>query len=102
MVAYIEQRADAHRGETEMTKINAAGWMVQDRDGYAIFGVGGTEAEAWAQVADGVGDEMDAERFVAFEASAALIQQVNECGGAIAWAVIDGVACTTDEADLAD
>ena len=84
-----------------MTTINASGWMVQDRDGYAIFGVGDTEEAAWAQVADGVGDEMNAADFMAFEASSALIQQVNECGGQIAWAVIDGVACTISEADLA-
>lgn len=93
-----------------MTKtIEAAGYMIQDNDGRAIYGIGSTADEAWAQVVDGVGTFFDSHgndipsdqarqtQFKTRRASAALMAQVEAEGGAISWGVVRGVACTVDE-----
>lgn len=94
-----------------MTSIIAAGYMIQDKQGTAIFGIGATVDEAWAQVVDGAGpffdsygnekadDDAFVEDFRAYGATAALIAKVEAEGGAIAWDVIYGVACTIQEAE---
>lgn len=91
------------------TNITAAGYIIQDKQGNAIFGIGETVDEAWAQVVSGAGPFFDAygnekddeaafvEDFEAHGATAALMQQVREEGGAIAWGMVRGVACTDDE-----
>lgn len=96
-----------------MTTLTATGYIIQDRDGYAIFGIGETKDEAWVEVVDGVGafhgpdggdipaDEARDTQFVTYPATAALLAQVRDCGGQIAWGMIDGVACTADEEDAA-
>lgn len=95
-----------------MTKtITAAGYIIQDKQGNAIFGIGETVDEAWAQVVreagpffDAYGNEKDDERaftedFKAYGATAALIEKVKDWGGAITWDVVDGVACLPEESD---
>lgn len=91
-------------GENEMTKHTAAGYMIQDIQGSAIYGVGETVDEAWAQVVDGVGtfhnahgdeispDEAYETQFKAYGATAELIAHVNDYGGEITWDVTEGVA----------
>jgi len=98
-----------------MTKIlTAAGYMIQDLQGNAIFGVGATVDEAWAQVVDAVGtfhgpmgneisaDEAYQTQFKTFGATQALLDKVAAEGGNIAWGVIGGVGCTRDEAEEVD
>ena len=92
----------------------ATGYIIQDKDGYAIFGVGATVDEAWEQVVADAGqffdadcNEKDAEQafkedFKAYGATAALIAKVEADGGAIAWDVVDGIACTIEEAEKVD
>jgi hypothetical protein len=82
------------------------GYIIQDAGGYAIFGTGSTIEKAWAEVVDGVGyffdkdgEPIDAEtafhhQFKAYPATAALIAQVADHGGAIAWDIVDGIATT--------
>ena len=97
-----------------MTKmIEAAGYMIQDIQGNAIFGIGLTVDEAWAMVVDGVGAFFDAygndipadqayeTQFKAYGVSAALMAQVNAEGGAIAWGRVRGIGCTVAEEELA-
>jgi hypothetical protein len=91
------------------TKPQAAGYIIQDKQGIAIHGFGETVGEAWAMVVDGAGPFFDAhgnekadeqaytEDFKTYGATAALIEQVRTEGGAIAWGLVAGVACTTDE-----
>lgn len=88
----------------------AAGYMIQDKQGNAIFGVGETVDEAWSQVVDGAGPFFDAygnekdedtafkEDFRVYGATEALIAKVKADGSAIAWEVVDGIACTEAEA----
>lgn len=92
----------------------ATGYIIQDKQGYAIYGIGATVDEAWAQVVADVGPFFDAygnekadeeaftEDFKVYGATAALIAQVKDYGGAIAWSVVDGIACTTEEAETVD
>lgn len=96
------------------TTISAAGYMIQDRQGYAIHGIGETVDEAWAEVVAGAGPFFDAhgnerdaetaylEEFTTYGATAALLAKVRAEGGAISWAVIGGVACTREEAEAAE
>ena len=91
------------------TTIQAAGYIIQDKQAYAIQGFGDTVAEAWAMVVDGAGPFFDAygneksdeqafiEDFKTRGATAALIEQVRTEGGAIAWGLVAGVACTVAE-----
>lgn len=95
-------------------KIEASGYIIQDKQGNAIYGTGSTVVEAWAQVVaeagpfmDAYGNEKDDERafvedFKAYGATAALIAKVKTEGGAIAWDVVRGIACVPGEADDAD
>ncbi len=90
-------------------KIEAAGYMIQDIQGNAIFGIGETVDEAWAMVLDGVGtfhdaygndiapDEACETQFKTYGATAALMAQVKAQGGDIAWGVVRGVGCTVAE-----
>ena len=93
-----------------MTDITAAGYMIQDKQGYAIHGIGATVDEAWAEVVanagpftNSVGDEITPdeafEDFKVYGATAALIDKVKAEGGDIAWSVVGGVACTRQEAE---
>ena len=97
-----------------MTKpIEAAGYMIQDVQGNAIFGIGETVEEAWAKVVEDAGpffnaygdeisnDEAYETKFKAYGASAALMTQVQEYGGLVAWGMVRGVACTEEEEDQA-
>lgn len=93
-----------------MTTIKAAGYIIQDKQGNAIFGFGKTVDEAWSQVVreagpffDAYGNEKDDERaytedFKTYGATAALIEKVKQEGGAIAWSHVGGIACTREEA----
>ena len=95
------------------TMIEAAGYMIQDNQGNAIYGIGATVDEAWAMVVDGVGTFFDAygndipadqayeTQFKSYGASAALMAQVKAEGGAIAWGVVRGIGCTIAEEELA-
>ena len=94
------------------TQIEAAGYMIQDNQGNAIYGIGATVDEAWAMVVDGVGTFFDAygnnipadqayeTQFKTYGATATLIAQVKSEGGAIAWAIVRGVGCTIAEVDV--
>lgn len=90
--------------------MNAIGYMIQDTQGNAIFGVGQTVDEAWVQVldcakndmggapwADADGDPYDLDDvyacdFKTYGATSALIDYVNKNGGDIVWSVTNGVA----------
>lgn len=97
------------------TSIKAAGFIVMTAE--AIFGSGRTEAEAatdaksWVdienrnQIPSSVTDD-DANilmhgGFAMVAATEALIQQVEEKGGDIAWGLVGGVACTCEEEEAA-
>ena len=89
----------------------AAGYIVQDKDGYAIAGFGATADAAWAMTCDGIGTFHDAQgddvahevaretQFLTIPATAALIAEVELRGGAISWTVVNGIACTDAEAE---
>ena len=70
-------------------------------DDVAIYGVGNTEAEAvddyeeWAQESDLLGAKV-------LRATPALVRQVIDVGGNIAWGVVDGVESTVDESEQAE
>ena len=95
------------------TTIEAVGYVIQDIQGNAIYGIGETVDEAWAMVVDGVGtfhyaygddipaDEAYNTQFKTYGATKALMDQVMANGGAIAWGVVQGVACTVAEAETA-
>lgn len=98
-----------NKGDMQMTNLNSVGYAIADKTGEAIWGIGATVDEAWAMVVDGAGHFEDAhgntiDPDVAFErhfrvygATAALLAQVNDKGGALVWHVADGVACTDEE-----
>lgn len=90
-----------------------AGYIAQDRDGYAIAGIGDTAEAARADALSNVGPWEDRDgntvdpdhpefgfdaKFTVLPATAALLAQVRAEGGAIGWSVVDGIACTRDEA----
>ena len=58
---------------------------------------GGIEYRAFTE--DDLGRPQDGKHY-ALPATAALLAQVEDVGGAISWEVVDGVACTCDEAAL--
>ncbi len=90
-----------------------AGYIAQDRDGYAIAGIGDTAEAARADALSNVGPWEDRDgnsvgadhpefgfgaKYAIFPATAALLAKVAAEGGAIGWSVVDGIACTRDEA----
>lgn len=95
-----------------MTKhLIATGYIIQDKQGTAIFGYGDTVDEAWAMARDGAGPFIDAygepkdderaytEDFRTFAATPALIAKVKTEGGAICWTHSGLIACTCEEGD---
>lgn len=94
-----------------MITISPAGYIVQDRQSIAIFGAGLTVEAAWAMAADGAGpfrdaygneltdDDAFARYFRAYGATQELLDLVTRAGGALAWHVVGGVACTVAEYD---
>lgn len=97
--------------------ITAAGFVVCNNE--AIWGVGATSDKAWADfvgnleagtviVAEGEDAPEDDSRWVRERdyriraATAALMQQVAERGGNIAWEVARGVCCTIEEFEAGD
>jgi hypothetical protein len=96
------------------TSIRAAGYMIQDRQGNAIYGVGKTVDEAWEMAVDGAGpffgpdgetvdnDWAYSNEFKTYGATAALIEQVMQSGGDCSWHIVSGVACTDAEGEAND
>ena len=91
--------------------IKSTGYIIQDKQGNAIFGYGATVDDAWEMVKDGAAPFFDAygnekadedaytQDFKTYGATAALLAQLAASGGAIAWDVVDGVACTIEEVE---
>jgi hypothetical protein len=98
--------------------LTQAGFIVADDA--AIFGIGPTEEAAWADLRRGMKlakipheSEVEKEdsfcpaywtedRFHAYPATAALLEQVEQRGGAISWDTVNRVACTTEESEAAE
>lgn len=80
-----------------MRKITATGFITE-QPGYAIFGYGNS-AEAALKNAIEWSDSKDTSGFVTYPATAALLAKVQEEGGCISFAIIDGIACTNEEAE---
>ena len=94
--------------------IEAAGYIVVDKEGL-IYGCGSTAAGAWQEAeetlrqasikllsddddsTEELGSWTRASGFETWPASAALITQADEAGGAIGWRSVDGVAVTKRE-----
>lgn len=99
-----------------MKTLKPAGWIISNDA--AIISVGATLADAiadynrdvgWILVTleDGTRDyapmtEDNLGGHIARPATAALLAQVEDVGGAISWEVVHGVACTCDEVVLED
>lgn len=90
--------------------IKSVGYIIQDKQGTAIYGFADTVSDAWKMVCeigpffDAYGNEVDESvvyetQFKTYGATAALINQVKEEGGAISWRIVRGVACTKEEAE---
>ena len=87
----------------------SVGYVIYDHDETAIFGTGATVDAAWAEVmglcdrpidaqtGEPVSDEEWFDIFCVCGASAALLAQVENDGGSIAWGYLAGVACTVGE-----
>lgn len=103
---------------TTMIRTTNAGFITCDKDKLAIYGMGTTEDEAFAEPAEFAGPFMDddgveidttdteanlraAKRdFLVYPATAALMQHVREHGGNIAWDISwDGVCGVDGEFD---
>ena len=107
-------QAEAEAAAAAACEVKASGFVIQDAQGNAIYGAGDTVQEAWAMVADGVGSFFDAfgneiseeqaflTQYKAFGATQKLLAHIKADGGAIAWAVRKGVACTLAEAQAAE
>ena len=92
-----------------MSKLHSVGYAIQDKQGNAIYGVGLTVDEARAEVLKGAAPFFDANgneipndeayetQFKTYGATRALMDEVESKGGAIAWGVVGGVACTREE-----
>lgn len=90
--------------------MESVGYIIQDKQGNAIFGFGATVDDAWAMVVDGCApwigidgeerdhDEVFARDFTVYGATSTLLQHVREYGGATSWRIVGGVACTVEEA----
>jgi len=98
-------------------KIEAAGYMIQDIQGNAIYGVGTTADQAWNDawsMVKGDGpftngndeilsqEEVRETHFKTVPATQTLIDRVESVGGAIAWRQVGGVACTEEEEQAFD
>jgi len=93
------------------SELKAAGYMIQDKQGIVIYGIGESVDEAWAEVVDGVGtffdnfgndipaDDTFEAQFEIYAATRALMDRARMEGGSICWGVIGGVACTVEEAE---
>lgn len=98
-----------HRRTNMTTSLKPAGYMIQDNQGTAIFGIGSTVDEAWTEVVDGLGTFYDSSgkeipadqayrtQFKTYGATAALLEEVERRGGRISWEVVGGVGCTIGE-----
>ena len=93
-----------------MTIVKHKGFIVQDKEGHVIYGIGKTIDDAWKEVVNGVGSFLDAcgnviapqiareTQFRTYPATSALIAEVKAIGGAISWEIVGNVACTCKEA----
>lgn len=97
-----------------MSNTSPSGYVVADKSGL-IHGIGDSASSAWADAestlghagiailsddddtSEELGSWMRRSDLVAWPATAALIQDVETRGGAIAWTNIGRVACTVDE-----
>ena len=89
--------------------MQAKGYMIQDNQGNAIFGVGESVTEAWRGVVramqsftDAYGNTISSHeayltQFKVYGATAKLIAMVDALGGDISWRIVRGVACTVEE-----
>jgi hypothetical protein len=94
-----------------MTTISPAGYIVQDLQSTAIYGAGLTVEAAWTMAADGAGpfgdaygnalsdDDAFGRYYRVYGATQELLDLVARNGGAQAWRVVGGVACTMAEYD---
>lgn len=94
---------------TKVTTIEAAGYIITDKNQEYIWGMGATVDEAWQMVIDGAGVFLDADGverddeevfttdYRTYGASAALIAQLWDFGGTIGWGKVGGVACTVEQ-----
>jgi hypothetical protein len=92
-----------------MTRIETTGYIIQDDDGMAIYGIGKTVDEAWEEVVDEnapffdrrgepiSNEEAFETQFKVYPATAALMAQVEDEGGAISWVTNDDIAMTDEE-----
>ena len=87
-----------------------AGYIIQDLEGYAIYGIGQTVDEAWEEVKSAInfldfeGNEVADDvayhtQFKVFGATQALLDKVKAEGGAISWDIVKGLACTHEETE---
>lgn len=77
-------------------------FIVTDRDRIAIFGIGGTEADALAEANEFAEKGENPDDWRIQPCTRALYDQVHEIGGNIAWGYLpDGTACTCGEEDAA-
>jgi len=110
-----ETTCPTETGDTQMAhSIKAAGFVVEPKNGFAIYGIGATEDEAWADVVDAVGyfqdrfgndispEEARETQFDIVPATAALMQKVRDEGGQIGWTHVDGIACTDTEEEYGE
>ena len=82
--------------------IKTAGWIVHTSE--AIYGTGKTLRAAKDDARKYLDHDTDLNTSLDIDfnvATAALIEQVQNEGGAIAWADWNGIACTVEEADEA-
>ena len=88
--------------------IESVGYIIQDKQGTAIYGFGDTVSDSWEMVCeigpffDAYGNEIDESiayetEFKTYGATANLIAQVKNEGGQISWHIINGIACTIAE-----
>jgi hypothetical protein len=81
------------------TQTPAIAGYIAITDGIAIYGVGSTPEDATRDAVSEVGGDVTAGDFTTHPASAALIADVMQAGGFIAWYDVDGVKCTQEERD---
>lgn len=89
--------------------LESVGYMIQDIQGNAIYGIGTTVDDAWEMVVDSVGTFFDSygnviptdqayeTQFKTYGATAGLMAQVMTDGGNISWCVLHGIGCNVAE-----